>query len=321
MKTIRINQASDIKNLNVDSIFSSGTVTALGFFDGVHLAHRALIDKAKALAKTEGYPLVIFTFSGDENLLKSGSAKLFTDSERLSIFEDCGADCTVIASFSLFRDTQKESFVNDFLIGVLNTRIAVCGFNFKFGKNANGSSEHLLSLMKKAGRKAEILDEYLYSGKTLSSTYIRELLSNNKLAEAAKLLGKPYFISGKVLHGLGIGKGLGIPTINTDLQKGKFVPRFGVYLAAVKIRGKIYKALCNVGACPTFTERDAHAETYILDFDGNLYEREVKIYLLAFLREEKKFSSAKDLIMQINVDKIEALKLSGELKWQELGLN
>lgn len=321
MKTIKIIKESDVETLNIGSIFSSGSVTALGFFDGVHLAHRALISKASTIAKAKNLPLVIFTFMGDENLLKPDSVKLFTDSERLSLFDECGADYTVIASFSAFKNIPKESFVNDFLIRVLNTEVAVCGFNFKFGKNASGNSDELLSLMTKSNRSVEILDEYLYCGKTLSSTYIRELLLKNNFLEAAKLLGRPYFISGKVSHGMGFGKELGTPTVNTELQAGKFIPTFGVYLTAVKIGSKTYRALSNVGSCPTFAEREAHIETYILDFDGNLYGQDVRIYFLAFLREEKKFSSAKELIMQINIDKTEALKLSGELKWQDLGLS
>ena len=321
MKIIRIEKNSDINDLADDKLFSCGSVTTLGFFDGMHLAHRALIKEAKSVAKEQNLPVVVFTFSGNGNLIKSSSARLFTDEERLALIEKCDVDYTVIADFSVMKDMSAEDFVTEFLVGALNTQVGVCGFNFRFGKNAQSTSKTLSELMQKEGRRAVILDEYLYNGKTLSSTYIRELISENNLSEAGKLLGIPYFISGKVEHGMGLGRKLGIPTVNTDIPQGKLVPTFGVYLTALNLDGKIYKALTNVGSCPTFSEREAHIETYILDFNGDLYGKDIKIYFIAFLREEKKFSNEKELLMQINIDKNKAFELIGESEWQELGPN
>ena len=322
MKIIRVTQSSYTDSLDEYRSFATlGTVTVLGFFDGVHIAHRALIREAKEIANQEDLPLTVFTFFGDTNELKASAKRLFTDDEKLSLLEECGADCAIIADFSVFRDISAENFVKDFLVSALNTHVAISGFNFRFGKNASGNSDDLRRFMMNAGRGAEIFDEYLYENKTLSSSYIRALLSEKKLKEAAVLLGKPYFLSGKVSHGLGLGKSLGIPTINTELPIGRFILPYGVYLTAIKIDGKIYRALTNIGSCPTFEKRKAHIETFILDFDGNLYDQNVRIYFIAHLRDEKLFSSAEELIMQINIDKNRALAISGDVKWQEFGLN
>ena len=322
MKIVKIKNASDIYiDIGNYDITSRGTVVALGFFDGVHIAHRSLIAEAKKASDESSLPLIIFTFSGADAALKSSVRRLLTDEEKLALLEECGADCTVIADFSVFKEMQAENFVCDFLIQRLNARVAVCGFNFRFGKDAAGDCSILHELMHKSGRSAKILSEYTKSGKTVSSTDIKRLIESKKLTEAALLLGKPYFLSGKVSHGFGLGKKLGIPTINMNLPAGKFIPPNGVYFTITETSSARYVSMTNVGSCPTFEERPSHAETFILDFDENLYDCNVKIYFIRFLREEKKFSSAEELIMQIKLDKKQTLKLSGELKWQELGLN
>ena len=124
----------------------------------------------------------------------------------------------------------------------------------------------------------------------------------------------------KVTRGKGIGTGMGIPTINTDIPIGRFIPAIGVYASATVIGEDFYPSLTNIGSCPTFGERGVHAETYVLDYNGNLYGEHVKIYLIDYLREERKFDSAGELISQIENDKGKALEAYGEIKWQEIGL-
>lgn len=322
MRTVRFRRSDSIEELRAALPFSkSGCVAALGFFDGMHAAHRALIKKAREAADSAGLPLTVFTFSGDDGALKPDSSRLYTDEEKLELIAECGADFTVLADFSAISDMSSRDFVHDFLIRSLGVRVSVCGFNFRFGKGASGTSEDLEALMGEAGASALVLEERTKDGISLSSTYIRELISEKKLLMAAKLLGKPYFISGRVAHGLGLGKTLGIPTVNLELPKGKSALPGGVYSTLTEIDEKIYPSLTNVGVCPTFDEREAHAETFILDFNGDLYGKITRIYFIAFLRDEKKFKSAEELIMQINIDKKRALKLTEELKWQEIGLN
>lgn len=322
MQVIRITDSEDLNKIKENHVFSEhGSVVALGFFDGVHLAHRTLIAKAKDIAEQKKLRLVIFTFAGDDRLIKADSKRLFTDNEKLSLLEECGADLTVIANFTVFSGLAAENFVTDFLIRSLGAAVAVCGYNFKFGKGASGDSETLCKLMKSSGAEAEVVEEYNVDGVPLSSTYIRTLLSERRIREAAKLLGKPYFISGMVLHGLGLGKKLGIPTVNVELPSGRFVLPAGVYATVTAIGDRLFPSLTNVGVCPTFNERQIHTETFILNFNDDVYNENIRIYFVDFLRNEKKFSNAEELLMQINVDKTKTLKLFGDIKWQELGLN
>ena len=322
MEIVRITDAKDLENLKKKSLFfEHGSIVALGFFDGMHLAHRTLVSKAKDIANQKNLQLTVFTFAGDDKLIKAGSERLFTDDEKLSLLKECGADCTVMASFAAFSEMTAEDFVKDFLVGTLNAAVAVCGYNFKFGKGASGDSDTLCELMKTYGAEATVVEEFTVGATPLSSTYIRRLLSERRIRESAKLLGKPYFISGRVSHGLGLGKKLGIPTVNVALAPERFTLPPGVYATVTEINGRLFPSLTNVGVCPTFDEREKHSETFILNFNNNIYDTEIRIYFIDYLREEKKFLSSEELTTQINVDKIKTLKLFGETKWQELGLN
>ncbi len=299
----------------------SGCVIALGFFDGVHIAHRALISHAKKEANKSSLPLVIFTFSGKDNNFKKTSERIYTDEEKCELLSECEADYTLICDFPSLSSLTKEEFVFDFLIKCLGAKCAVCGFNFRFGHGASGNASDLSRLCKEGGSSCITIDKFIYDNKIVSSTEIKKLIENKNIKTATALLGKPYFISGKVSHGCGIGKGMGLPTVNTDLQDDKFSPAGGVYVTAVNIDGSIYASLTNIGTCPTFGERKLHAETYILDFEGNIYNKSIKIYFIDFLRDERAFFDKKELLMQINVDKIRARKIIGATKWQEIGLN
>lgn len=322
MQILPINSEKDLSELKEKAKLSvSGCVLALGFFDGVHIAHRAIIEKAGNEAKKLGIPLTVFTFSSSSKALKPEQVRLFTDSEKLDEFESLGADLTVIFDFDLIKNVSKDEFIDKILIEKLNTAVAVCGFNFRFGKGASGNAELLSKKMTERGRKTVTVAEYTENGNSVSSSVIREMLSENKLVSAARLLGKPFFIDGKVTHGLGLGKNLGFPTVNVEIPSEKFSLSNGVYLTAVEISDKLYTGITNVGSCPTFDERETHTETFILDFDDNIYQSKIRIYFIKFLRNEIKFSSAEELIMQINIDKNRALELKKEIQWQEIGLS
>ena len=324
MKTIQLKASSDIaivkESLNKSGIHC-GCVAALGFFDGVHAAHRALINEAKATADKLNLPLAIFTFSEQSASFKPDAERLFTDSERLRIFEQLGVDFTVISDFSAVKNLTAEKFVSDILIAAMGVRVAVCGYNFRFGKNASAGVEELSAFMKKEGASAIVINEYLCDGTRVSSSEIRSLLKDKQILKAAKLLGQPYFMTGEVSHGLALGRKMGIPTVNVPLQEGRFKLPLGVYLTVCMIKGRAVFGLTNVGSCPTFGSREIHSETFLLDFSEEIYAEEIKIYFLHYIREEKKFSNAEELILQINVDKNKAIKLAGEIKWQEIGLN
>ena len=322
MQILTVKNKKDFLSLNKNAeLFKSGSAVALGFFDGVHIAHRKLINETVENGKKQNIPSVVLTFSAANTSFKSDKARLLTDEEKLSEIQSLGVDVALVFDFDVIKDISAECFVEEILIGVLNAKTSFCGYNFKFGKNASGNSALLEKKMNDSGRKAIVLPEYRSKQSIVSSSYIRNLLSEKKLQQAAMLLGKPFFSDGTVSRGLGLGKKLGFPTVNTSLENGKFTLSNGVYFTAVQFSDKLYMGITNIGECPTFDERETHAETFIFDFDNNIYDEKIRIYFVDFIRNEIKFSSKEELIMQINIDKTKVLTLKEKIKWQEIGLN
>jgi riboflavin kinase/FMN adenylyltransferase len=246
--------------------------------------------------------------------------RLYGTDEKMKIFEGLGVDFAVVADFASISSLSAEEFVKTALVGQMGCRVAVIGFNFRFGRGAEGDAETLCRLMAECGGDCEVRRELTLDGQTVCTTLIRSCLESGDIEKATKLLGMPYKISSCAVHGRGVGKKLGFPTVNTALEPWIVELKRGVYRTAVKADGRFYNALTNVGVCPTFEQRESHAETYILGFDGDLYGKTIDIYLLEFMRDEIRFNSEKELIMQINVDIEQVIKKNGEIKWQELGL-
>ena len=294
-------------------------VIALGFFDGVHAAHRRLLQTAKTLAEKKGLCFAVFTFSSESQDIKT-KGRLYSTDEKLEIFENLGVDTVILSDFSKISGISAEDFVNGSLLCDMNCKAVVAGYDFRFGKGALGDADLLSRLISKSGAECVIEPEYKISGEKVSTTKIKEFLRDGRPDLAKEFLGAPYFIKSKVKHGLGLGAKLGFPTANSDLPENTVIKR-GVYRTAVAIGNRLYHGITNVGICPTFGERVLHAETYIIDYSDNLYEENLQIFFLGFLREEKRFESKKDLILQINVDKNTAIKENGVLTWQEIGLN
>ena len=298
---------------------SGGCVVALGFFDGVHAAHRALIGEARRTADEMGLPLVVFTFPA-ESKIKGNSARIYDTGTKIELLGSLSVDVVLLADFAAVAGLTPEEFVRDVLIRDLDARVAVCGFNYRFGKGASGDAKMLENLMNRGGRVAKIHDELTKDGRTVSATDIRAALADGDVVRARELLTVPYFLRGRVGHGMANGRRIGFPTVNIPVGDGRVNLRRGVYKTAVPIGEKLYTGLTNLGNCPTFGARETHAETYILDFAGDLYDREVTVYFLEFIRDEIEFSSAEALAEQIKKDIDTALK-GRTVTWQEIGLN
>ena len=298
---------------------SGERVVAIGFFDGVHIAHRELIYEAERMARELGVPYGILTFasSGD---IKSTAGRIYNDEEKVEIFDSLGVDFTILCDFASVRGLSADEFINDVLIGELGCLGAVVGYNFRFGRGAVGTAEYLKASLISKGRGCAICEEVLAGDVSVSSSYIRELIMAGRITEANRLLGSPYFISGNVVHGDGRGRRLGYPTLNNDIGASRCIPRMGVYRSAVMCGGKLYPAITNIGTCPTFGKRACHAESYIIGESVNLYGEKTKLYLLEYMREERRFESAQELLAQIDADKNAAIIKNGEEKWQEYGL-
>ena len=300
------------------SINTGDTVIALGLFDGVHKAHRELLSLAKREAKRNGLTFAVFTFgSGEIKKTKS----IYSTEQKLDILESLGADAVILANFEDICNVTAQDFIESCLIGDMHCKIAAAGYDFRFGKGAEGDADLLSEVLSKHNRYAVIEEKQTWKDEKISSTRIKSLLSEGNIEEANLLLGSPYFLSTSVSHGDGRGHRLGFPTVNTEFPEETLIPRHGVYRTAIDIDGRLYSAITNVGTCPTFGDRTAHAESFILDFNGDLYGKNIRIFYLGFLRDEIRFSSEKELIMQINVDKNKVIKENGELTWQAIGLN
>ncbi len=284
------------------------SVVALGLFDGVHIGHRALLKRAKDEARRRGVQFGIFTFDTKSGI-KGDAQRIYSDTEKLRIFEELGADYTVIADFEALKYQSPRIFVESVIFDAIGASVAISGFNFRFGSGASGDAALLCELMRERGGEAITVDEVSLDGVTVSSTEIRKAISAGDIKRAERMLGAPYRIRGAVEQGDRRGSRLGFPTVNLPICDGCALPRLGVYASRTIIGLQSYDGITNVGICPTFESRAAHLECYIFDFSGDLYGKEISVELSEFLRDEREFSSKEELLTQISEDISRAKKI------------
>ena len=267
---------------------------ALGRFDGVHRAHKAVITAATEFHKT--LTPAVFTFC--DNPGKSTAKLLCTQSEKEALIENCGTQLLVNATFDSVRNLSAEEFVTEVLIKRLNAKAILCGYNYRFGKGACGNVDTLKELCRNHSLQLVCIEEL----QGVSSTSVRNLLSDGKVRKAAELLGRNYCLSGEIIHGKALGRTIETPTLNINVPKEKLLPRYGVYATLATIDGTTYKSVTNIGMKPTVGTDTPTTETYLLDAQGNFYAKHAEIELVEFLREEQKFSSLEELRSVINLD-------------------
>lgn len=292
-----------------DGISLPETAIALGFFDGAHIGHRHLIARMMSEAKARGLATAIFTFPSESLGLKSGVFRLYETKEKIDILASFNPDYIIIADFSALSSASPEDFVTEHLCRRLNCRLAVAGYNFRFGSRASGRADDLVRLMTENGGDSLILPEERMDGMTLSTTAIRAALAEGDCETATAMLGEPYFVNATVVRGMGIGKAFGFPTLNTEKNSLTPLPR-GVYATVVTLGEKKYIGVTNLGVCPTFTPREEHLETMLLDFSGTVYGETVKIAFIGRLRDESVFPSPEALKKQIDLDAKKARDLA-----------
>lgn len=307
----RINPCIHRISLGVTPPSSSECVVALGFFDGVHIGHAALLRAAEEEAQQKGLAFAVFTFSDcGDGTYKSGAPRLTEWAERMELFRSFGVDYVYAAEFSSLKMLSPREFVFDILSARLHARAAFCGFNFRFGAKAAGNTDDLVRLMEEAGGTAFVLPAMTMNGEAVSSTAVRCALEEGDLFKANAMLGRPFSINFPVIHGKMLGRTIGVPTINQSFPDGFVVPKHGVYACLCTVDGVPHAAVSNVGVRPTVENNmNVNCESHILDFDGWLYGRRVQITFLHFLREERRFSSLDDLVSQIHLDVAEARRI------------
>ncbi len=277
---------------------------ALGFFDGVHIAHRKIISLAVDYAKKNSLSPIALSFDASPmELLSDCKVKyLTTNEEKKNIIESLGADTEFLPLSRELLSMEAEAFVKEILVDKYNIKCAVCGYNYRFGRNGKGDTKLLQELGKQYGFEVTVCDCKTFLGESVSSSRIRELISKGNIESANELLGRNFSLSGMVCEGKHLGRKLGFPTANVFFNEHTVIPKNGVYKTLVTIENDSYTAITNTGINPTVGGEPLRTETYIPNFNHDIYGKEIKIEFLRFIREERKFHSIEELKSQIKQD-------------------
>lgn len=277
---------------------ATGSMAAVGSFDGVHLGHRYLLRVLCSEAQRRGLSAMAVTFRQHPlSVLRPASAPrlLTTLDERLALIEATGVDYCVLLDFTpAMASLSAEEFMSQLLRERYNVRALLMGYDHHIGSDREHSFEHYVDAGKAAGVEVVRAAEYRpESGLAVSSSAVRRAVENGEMEKASLMLGRPYNICGPVAHGRHVGTTLGFPTANIDTAKqGKVMPRGGVYAAIAEVGDRRYRAVVNIGSRPTLDNgSDVTTEAFLLDFDGDLYDREVNLQFVVRMRDEKRFSS------------------------------
>ena len=278
-------------------------IFALGFFDGVHLGHQALLGACVSLAESAGAEAAAITFDRHPRSLftQDPPPLISTAASRRLLLGRYGI--TYVKQYPVVPEVMGMPW-EEFLTGLLEEGAVgfVCGDDFRFGRRNEGNVQGLVKFCEERGLPCAIVPEQTVDGKRISSTYIRTQIECGDMETAKRFLGHPHIVSGVVVPGKQLGRTLGIPTANIRLEEGLVVPKFGVYACRVTIDGKTYSAVTNVGTRPTVSGVGVTVEPWILDFDGNLYGQEITLEFHRFLRPETRFDGLEALKTQINRD-------------------
>lgn len=278
--------------------FSRPCVLLLGYFDGVHVGHRALIAAAKRLAEEQGAAVGVTTFYDAKN-----GGQIYDFNERCRIFSALGIDFVYAAHFDgAFRATEGEAFLSR-VCAALSVRAFVCGADYTFGRGAACGVSALQAFAESRGIAVRVLPLVAYDGEKAAATRAKRCLAAGDMPALAGLLGGRYFIAATVVsEGRHIGRTMGFPTANMHVPPCKYPLREGVYAVSATIGKTLYRGIANYGARPTFKDARVVLEVYFDGFSGDLYGRELVVYFDAFLRPVQKFPSAGALAEQLQQD-------------------
>ncbi|MDE6208313.1 MAG: bifunctional riboflavin kinase/FAD synthetase [Lachnospiraceae bacterium] len=292
---------------NVENFELNNTAIAIGKFDGIHKGHRLIMEELAA-SKSQDLKAVVFTFSkSPDSIVKSDNLKyLLTNEEKYRFYEKMGIDVVIEYPMSeKLLCMEREGFLKDVLVDKLGMKKIICGDDFKFGHNRLGDTKYLFDNALKYGYNVKVFDKLKINKTDISSTLVRGLISEGEIEKSNDMLGYPYTIIGKVVHGNEIGRTINFPTANIIPDKEKLLPPNGVYFTKVNINGKDYKCVTNIGKRPTVGDNHLiNVETNIFDFTGDLYDTILEVRFYKYHRSEIKFESTDELKKQIEYDAV-----------------
>lgn len=289
----------------------------IGNFDGVHLGHQDFLAYIKKESDKLKREMVVVTFVPHPSFVLKGRTNFLinTYSERRQLLKNLGVDILIELDFNRdFSTLTPESFLHNYLFSLNSIKKIYLGHDFQFGANKTGNFELAKKEAQKFGVDLILYSEFKLSNEKISSTEIRALINSGTFEKVTNLLGRDFYLSGRVIKGQGRGRQIGFPTANLGYDKDSIIPSKGVYITKTTIADLVYESVTNVGVNPTFnTGYDIHIETHILGFSRDIYGDEIKVSFLKKLRDEKKFSSVNELVNQITSDVLDVKKHFGHV--------
>lgn len=297
-----------VNSLNeLDTVYTEKKVyVTIGNFDGVHLGHREFLDKIKKDCEKESAKFVVVTFTPHPlQILKAQTGFLInTFAERRELLAECGVDYLFEIGFTRdFSTLSPEEFLEGYIFTSKSVAKIYLGHDFAFGANKSGDFHVAKKVCDQKGAKLILQQEFKVENESVSSTEVRGEIAKGDMEKTSELLGRNYYLSGRVIKGEGRGKKIGFPTANLGYDKDLLIPMRGVYITQVQLGDMLYNSLTNIGINPTFNQGyTIHVESHLLDFSNDIYGDEIRINFIKKIRDEKKFSSVNDLIAQIDFD-------------------
>ena len=295
-----------IRDLQSLQSFNQRSVVTIGSFDGVHLGHQAILNQVKAVAAELGLPSVVMTFEPQPQEFFSGErapARLMRLREKVEALFEFGVDQVLCLQFNReLRNLTAAEFVRSVLVDGLGTRHLIVGDDFRFGCDRSGDFKMLSEMGETYDFAVQDTETLEVDGQRVSSTLVRQILERGNFERASQLLGKPFTITGRVVYGQQLGRELGFPTANVQLNRYS-APLSGVYAVLVNIDGAVYQGAANVGLRPTVGDLlKPILEVHLLDFEADLYGRRIEVEFVTKIRDEEKFTSLDKLIESIQRD-------------------
>jgi len=289
------------------------TVLTIGTFDGVHLGHQKIVERVVTTARQEGLLATVFTFFPHPRMVvqhDKGLKLIHTLEEKKQLLQQLGVDLLVVQPFNeAFAQLTAEEFVSTILVQRLNVKKVIIGYDHRFGRNRTANIDDMRLFGKKYGFAVEEISVQEVDEVSVSSTKIREALNKGDVTTAEHYLGTPYSLTGRVVHGLKLGRTLGYPTANIQVTEDyKLIPKDGVYAVYSYIDGRKVYGMMSIGKNPTIEGKGASIEVYFFDFNGNLYDQKLTIEFVQYLREEQKFATIDLLKKQLQDDETAARK-------------